>query len=145
MATEQFELKDFLPYLLNQSAEVSSLGFQQIYKDRYGMLRAEWRVLFHLGLYGRMTAGEICDRARMHKTKISRAVQRLAERRYLVRERSADDRRQEFLQLTQAGQAVYDDLLDVAKSYDKDLRAQLTAEEAKILVSVLRKLGQISD
>ena len=70
----EFDLKDFLPYLLNQAAEEASLGFQVLYKERYGMLRTEWRVLFHLGRYGDMTAKEICDRARTHKTKVSRAV-----------------------------------------------------------------------
>ena len=85
---DTFDLSDFLPYLLNQAAEASSLEFQQLYKDRYGILRTEWRVLFHLGIYGRMTAREICDRTAMHKTKISRAVQKLADRRFLTRDRS---------------------------------------------------------
>ena len=38
---DDFELQNFLPYLLNQAAEESSLAFQSIYKDRYGMLRTE--------------------------------------------------------------------------------------------------------
>ena len=81
---DDFDLQNFLPYLLNQAAEESSLAFQQVYKDRYGMLRTEWRVLFHLGLYGRLTAKDIGARSKMHKTKISRAVQRLEERRFLT-------------------------------------------------------------
>ena len=85
---DDFDLRFFLPYLLNQAAEESSLAFQQVYKGRYGMLRTEWRVLFHLGIYGEMTAKEIGERARMHKTKISRAVQRLADRRFLGEKRS---------------------------------------------------------
>ena len=56
---DDFALQDFLPYLLNRAAEESSLGFQKHYKNRYGMLRSEWRVLFHLGNYGQMTAKEI--------------------------------------------------------------------------------------
>jgi len=84
-----FELQDFLPYQLNQAAEAASLSFQQIYKGRYGMLRTEWRVLFHLGLYGQMTATEIGQRSRMHKTKISRAVSALEEKRFLTRARDA--------------------------------------------------------
>ena len=61
---DDFDLQNFLPYLLNQAAEESSLAFQNIYKDRYGMLRTEWRVLFHLGIYGRLTAKEICERSK---------------------------------------------------------------------------------
>ena len=100
MTSAKFELETFLPYLLNQAAEVSSLGFQSEYKKRYGMLRTEWRVLFHLGLYGSMTAGEIGQRAKMHKTKISRAVHKLTERRFIERSRDTDDRRVEHLRLT---------------------------------------------
>ena len=100
---DDFDLRHFLPYLLNQAAEVSSLEFQQVYKDRYGMLRSEWRVLFHLGIHGRMTASEIGQMAKMHKTKISRAVQRLAQRRFLTRRRDESDRRVEHLELTAQG------------------------------------------
>ncbi|MEC8197864.1 MAG: MarR family transcriptional regulator, partial [Pseudomonadota bacterium] len=116
-----FDLQNFLPYLLNQAAEESSLAFQKVYKDRYGMLRTEWRVLFHLGIYGRMSAKEIGQRSKMHKTKISRAVARLEERRFLTRQASEEDRRLEYLQLTQQGQAAYRDLLEVAERYDSQL------------------------
>ncbi len=37
---QRFDLRLFLPYLLNQAAEASSLAFQQVYKNRYGMLRS---------------------------------------------------------------------------------------------------------
>ena len=36
---DTFDLWQFLPYLLNQAAEASSLEFQQVYKERYGLLR----------------------------------------------------------------------------------------------------------
>lgn len=136
-----FDLQDFLPYLLNQAAESSSLSFQQVYKDRYGMLRTEWRVLFHLGLHGQMTAGEIARMARMHKTKISRAVHRLTERRFLIRSRDSSDRRVEHLSLTAKGQAAYKDLSKVARDYDAALISRLSDEEAALLRATLRKLA----
>ncbi len=134
-------LLDFLPYLLNQAAEESSLAFQQVYKGRYGMLRTEWRVLFHLGMYGTMTAKEIGTRALIHKTKISRAVQRLATRRFLTRTRDVRDRRSEHLELTQAGQAAYRDLRGVAEEYDAKLEAQFTRGEVAMLRVMLRRLA----
>lgn len=136
-----FDLQNFLPYLLNQAAEESSLAFQKVYKDRYGMLRTEWRVLFHLGIYGHMSAKEIGARSKMHKTKISRAVARLEERRFLAREVSEEDRRLEFLWLTTHGEAAYRDLLQVAESYDAKLTAALSVEEVAGLRSLLRKLA----
>lgn len=136
-----FDLEQFLPYLLNQAAEASSLEFQQVYKDRYGMLRNEWRVLFHLGIYGRMTASDIGARAQMHKTKISRAVQRLAERRYLVRTRDDADRRVEHLDLTKMGQKVYADLRSTARDYDAALVEGLSPQDAEHLRTQLIALA----
>lgn len=141
-STKDFDVRQFLPYLLNQAAEASSLEFQKVYKDKYGMLRNEWRVLFHLGIYGRMTASDIGARAQMHKTKISRAVQRLAERRYLTRTRADTDRRVEYLTLTSSGQRVYCDLKGIAQDYDAALTDGISAEEAKMLRSLLLRLAQ---
>jgi len=144
MPDENFDLTDFLPYLLNQAAESSSMAFQQIYKERYGMLRTEWRVLFHLGLYGQLTASEIGQRAKMHKTKISRAVQKLTERRFVTRARDAGDRRLEHLTLTPAGHAAYADLRAIAQRYDAALTADLGAAERDALRKLLAKLSTAS-
>jgi len=136
-----FDLTDFLPYLLNQAAEHSSLGFQRIYKGRYGMLRSEWRVLFHLGRYGAMTAKEIGALSLTHKTKISRAVRALEEKRFLVRAEVPNDRRQEQLSLTPAGQSAYTYLLEKANGYHSQMAEQFTDDEMKVLERCLKKLG----
>ena len=138
---DDFALREFLPFLLNQAAEESSLAFQQVYKDRYGMLRTEWRVLFHLGIYGQMTAKEIGDRAKIHKTKISRAVQKLTQKRFVSRSRDEQDRRSEHLTLTPAGEVAYRDLRDVAAAYDVKLAAQFTTGEVALLRMMLRRLA----
>ncbi|MDU8910226.1 MarR family winged helix-turn-helix transcriptional regulator [Aestuariicoccus sp. MJ-SS9] len=138
---DDFDLQLFLPYLLAQAAEAASAGFQRLYKQRYGMLRTEWRVLFHLGIYGEMTARDIGARAGLHKTKISRAVAALETKRLLTRSRKTEDRRQESLSLTPAGRAVYRDLREIAEGYDARLVAGLSAEEAATLRRLLQSLA----
>lgn len=136
-----FDLQGFLPYLLAQAAETASAEFQRHYKDRYGMLRTEWRVLFHLGRYGPMTARDIGDRARVHKTKISRAVAALESKRFLTRHVVADDRRQARLDLTRAGQAAFDDLYQAAQAFDAQLMARFSAQEGAALKRCLAMLA----
>ena len=138
---DDFDLRNFLPFLLNQAAEESSLEFQRVYKNRYGMLRTEWRVLFHLGIHGEITAKEIGERAKIHKTKVSRAVHKLAQRRYLTRERDDKDRRVERLALTTAGFAVYRELRGIAEQYDAKLASHFTKGEAALLRMMLRRLA----
>ena len=140
--SDSFELSTFTPFLLNQAAEAQSDVFSPNYRDRYGMLRTEWRVLFHLGIHGRMTAKDIGERAKIHKTKVSRAVQRLADRRFLTRERDESDRRSEFLELTQAGQAAYRDLRAIAQEYEARLTARFSAEDTALLKRLLVELAR---
>ncbi|MGI9501005.1 MAG: MarR family winged helix-turn-helix transcriptional regulator [Geminicoccaceae bacterium] len=138
-----FDLRAFLPYLLNQAAEASSATFQAYYKNRYGMLRTEWRVLFHLGRYGKMTAKDICTRAKIHKTKVSRAVQALQGKRLLSRTPLETDRRNEVLSLTRQGEVVFDDLAKAAEAYDKRLAQQFSIEEQAILRSCLKRIARL--
>jgi DNA-binding MarR family transcriptional regulator len=99
-------------------------------------------VLFHLGLYGKMTASDIGARAKMHKTKISRAVQRLADRRFLTRAKDKSDRRVEHLTLTPQGISAYEDLRETARQYDGRLLKALGKKEGKVLRKALIKLMQ---
>jgi DNA-binding MarR family transcriptional regulator len=130
-----------LPYLLNQAAENAGLGFGQFYKDRYGMLRTEWRVLAHLGQFGPLDATQIGTMAQVHKTKISRAVTALQDKRFVTRTIDNTDRRRAMLCLTQAGRAAYVDLAAIAQDYDRSLLARLTPDEHAGLLVCLQKLG----
>ena len=140
-----FELTDFLPYLLTQAADTLGLAFQQHYKARYGLLRTEWRVLFHLGCYGAMTATEVGRRARLHKTKVSRAVAALAAKRYLRREDVETDRRQQLLSLTPAGERVFRDLNAAARRFDDDIALHLSTAELAVLRKCLRRLAELPE
>lgn len=142
--TPDFELQDFLPYLLNQAAEVTGLAFQKHYKDKYGMLRTEWRVLFHLGRYGDLTAKEIGAMARVHKTRISRAVAALETKRFLTRHEVAQDRRHAQLRLTAAGKAAFADICKTAQSFDQGLTTQFSPPEVAVLKSCLIRLGELN-
>jgi len=107
------------------------------------MLRTEWRVLFHLGHYGTMTAKDICARARLHKTKVSRAVTALERKRFLTRAVSVHDRRHEDLSLTNVGQRTFDDLAAEAKRFDSAIMAPFSIDEQAILRKCLRRLAKL--
>ena len=141
-SVDPFDLQMFLPYMLAQVAEHSSRGFSQIYRDRYGMLRTDWRVMFHLGLFGPLTARDICARAGLHKTKVSRAVARLEEFRFLRRQTQSRDRRVEMLQLTGQGRSAYDHLYQVACNYEADITKDFSAKEITQLKLLLSRLNQ---
>tara|TARA_B110000093_G_C12623843_1_gene267302 strand:+ start:43 stop:477 length:435 start_codon:yes stop_codon:yes gene_type:complete len=138
-----FDLQNFLPYLLSQAADASSCGFRRYYKDNYGMLRTEWRVVFHLGCYGKMTAKEICDRGGIHKTKVSRAVAALGKKRFLTSAELPNDRRHEELTLTRAGLAAYSDLSREAAQFDFQLVNKISDADQQVLRRCLRQIARL--
>lgn len=135
---DPFDLQDFLPYLLNQAAEDTSLQFQATYRPKYGLLRTEWRVLFHLGCYGDMMAKEICERARLHKTKVSRAVSALEARRLVNRVECDTDRRQAMLSLTHQGHVLFENLRSDAEAYSRQLQSRLGDADLAHLRRILK-------
>lgn len=137
-----FQLDEFIPYMLNRAAETTSLDFQKIYKDSYGMLRTEWRVLFHLGRYGDLTAKQICSMSDIHKTKVSRAVSKLERQRFLQRTEVPTDRRHEVLSLTKQGKSAFDHLQSEALKYNTTLLERFTEDEQVILRRCLTELSK---
>lgn len=127
------DLEKFLPYRLNRLAEAVSRDFQTIYRTRYGLTRPEWRLLASLGQHGTMTATEIGRDSAMHKTKVSRAVSTLEERRWLKRETDLEDRRVERLALTPAGAKAYAELVPLARRFEADLLRLLEPAEREAL------------
>jgi DNA-binding MarR family transcriptional regulator len=111
------KLEQFLPYRLNVVASLVSQALSRIYAERYGIGVPEWRVLVTLGQFGIMTGKSIGSHSHMHKTKVSRAVAMLEERKLVSRQANRADLREAFLALTPAGRAMYDDLAPVALDF----------------------------
>jgi DNA-binding MarR family transcriptional regulator len=136
----EFDLEDFLPYLLNQAAEATSRSFQAIYAEKYGMTRTQWRVLANLGKFGSMTAKDICRISHIEKTKVSRAIAALADSGLLQREVKLNDRRAEELHLTASGRKAFKELGESALEHDRNLRERLGLARSANLVDALNAL-----
>ncbi|MEP1765130.1 MAG: MarR family transcriptional regulator [Sulfitobacter sp.] len=141
---DPFQLEEFMPYLLNRAAETTSLEFQKTYKETYGMLRTEWRVLFHLGRYGELTAKQICDKSDLHKTKVSRAVSALEAKRFLKRTQVPTDRRHELLSPTKQGQSAFAHLQAEAVKYNERLMSAFTPEEQEIAKRCMKMIANLA-
>lgn len=136
------KLEAFLPYRLSILAEAVSQSLAGVYRRRYGIAIPEWRVLATLGQFDSMTAKEIGLHSRMHKTKVSRAVATLEERRLVRRHTNSRDMRESFLELTSAGRRIYDELVPEALGFVDRLLAPLSEEERTALEPLLQRLTE---
>ena len=117
-----FVLDDFLPYQLAVLASRTSREFSTIYRERYGIGVAEWRVVAHLSQTDEpVSVREICAQVQLEKSKVSRAASRLQARGFLHKVTNEQDRRLVELSLTDKGRAMIDDLAPVAREFHAEL------------------------
>lgn len=135
-----FDLEKFLPYLLNQAAELTSNTFHERYRSRYSLSRTQWRVMANIGKFGAMAASEICRISHIEKTKVSRAVAEMEKQGLVVRAPDERDRRIEKLSLTDTGKGVFESLGREAIAFDRELRAAVGARGAERLEEALQSL-----
>jgi DNA-binding MarR family transcriptional regulator len=110
------KLEDFLPHRLNVLSSLVSQALTRVY-GRHGIGIPEWRVLVTLGENGVMTGKAVGAQTHMHKTKVSRAVAQLEQRKLVARRANRADLREAFLTLTPAGRAVYEELAPSALEF----------------------------
>jgi DNA-binding MarR family transcriptional regulator len=115
------KLAEFLPYRLHVLASLVSQALSRIYVERYGLGVPEWRVLVTLGQFGVMTGKAVGAHSHMHKTKVSRAVAELEQRKLVARRANRADLRESFLSLTPAGRAIYEELAPGALDFARRL------------------------
>jgi DNA-binding MarR family transcriptional regulator len=134
------ELEGFLPYRLNVLATSVSQSLARVYGERFGISIPEWRVLATLGQFREITAREIGLHSHMHKTTVSRAVAALADRHLIARRQNNADMREAFLTMTPRGQAIYLQIVPLARAFAEQLSEGLSRDELQLLDGLISKL-----
>ena len=121
-----FILSDFLPYQLSVLSARISREFSALYRERFGISVAEWRVVAHLSQTDEpVSVREIHLRVDMDKSKVSRAASRLESRGFVIKQVSASDRRLVALQLSPLGQAMIGELAPLARQFEREYLKRL--------------------
>ena len=113
--------------------------FGQI-ERRFGLLRDENNVLFCLAHAGQLTAKTICQVLGRPKNTISRAVDRLLQRRLIRRDPLAADRRHALLTLEPAGRHLIEQTTKLFAERQTDMLRALSPAERRALDRILTKL-----
>jgi len=140
-AKAAFELETFFPYQVRVFYSDVTRALSAVYQRDYGMMPAEWRTMAILGSSSSgLQATEIVSRSSMDKVVVSRAVKRMEERGFLVRESNAADGRSFLLKLSGEGRAVYEDLGPKLKAVEQRMLDGLSSQEIEGFLEVTRRI-----
>jgi len=132
MAT-RFALDEFLPYRVAVLAGQLGRAYSQVYSERFGLSRAEWRVMAHLDRDAAVSVREIHARVDMDKSKVSRAAARLEAAGVVTKRASRGDRRLVVLALTGKGRRMMRELVPAAEAFQAGLLRRLGPDAASFL------------
>jgi DNA-binding MarR family transcriptional regulator len=139
----QLDLEHFLPYRLSVLSNRISSAIAREYSQRFALTVTEWRVMAVLGRYPGLSASKVALRTAMDKVAVSRAVARLLEAGRIEREFDDDDRRRSVLRLSEAGYAVYDQVVPLALDFERHVLGGMPAEERDLLFRLLDRLDEL--
>jgi len=122
---DPFLLDEFLPYRVAVLAGRLSREYSRIYQDRFGLSRAEWRVVAHLSQEPAVSVRDIHDRVDMDKPKVSRAAKRLEKAGFITKQAHSGDKRLVELALTEKGRAMMAELAPLAQAFQEEMIARL--------------------
>jgi DNA-binding MarR family transcriptional regulator len=133
-------LDGFLLYHLSVVSNLSSRVLSDHLDREVGLTIPEWRVILIIGKIPGLSTDQVAARTTMDKTKVSRAIARLAALGYIDRQISASDRRQNRLEITPAGIPIFERCLTVANDVQGEVLRSLTAAEEKAFLAILLKI-----
>lgn len=109
-------------------------------ETRYGLMRPEFAALYSVGLKDGVAAKNIVASVGLPKNTLSRAIQKLLQRRLLRRELDQEDLRSYVLRLTPAGRAIFDETMPMMLRHQSVMLSGLNTAEQQQLCELMDRL-----
>jgi DNA-binding MarR family transcriptional regulator len=136
----QFSLERRLGYRFSVLSAQSVRFVGAVYTRKFGLTIAEWRIMSIIGRYEPIFPGVAAKACTMSADKLTRAVDHLVNKGYVVRNTDEADRRRVILCLTSRGRAVYTEVEALHQQTEAKWREALSADESAALDEILNKL-----
>jgi DNA-binding MarR family transcriptional regulator len=134
------ELQDFFPYRMAVLSEAVSQCVAQVYRERFGLTRDEWRVLAALAGTGWMKTARVIETTTLEKMPVSRAVARLERDGLIERRPDPDDGRGHLLRIAPPGRALHAKVVPMVRAREAFLLEALDENERRLLDGAIDKL-----
>lgn len=133
------DLETHLGYWLRRVSNHVSGAFARALQARHTSV-AEWVVMCHVQARPGITSGEIAEKLRLTRGGVSKIIDKLEAKRWIVRSTNAKDGRVQLLSPTRQGSRILPQLAEIANQNDREFFEGLDAGERATLRRLLGKL-----
>ncbi|MDP9990353.1 DNA-binding MarR family transcriptional regulator [Variovorax boronicumulans] len=133
-------LDDLLLYRLWNATRSSRAMATRIVEGGFGITHREWGMIGMLAQVGEIRPSALAEQLQLDRVRTSRGLRSLFEKRLIERRQNADDGREVHVQLSDAGQQLFEELFPRIAGLNVDLLEGLDAEHHHILLQCLYQL-----
>lgn len=129
--------------LLYKIATIHRKAGAQVVKlceDSYAITRREFRIISLLGHKGRLQSSEIAAASDLERTRASRVLVALHQKKIIQRVHAPNDHRIVLYELTEAGQSIHQALMPQIAEINQNILSVLDDQEAYLLMKSLDKI-----
>lgn len=141
-ASSPSQLEDHIGYWLRYVSNHVSIAFQKKLESS-GVTVAEWVALRQLYTLKETSPSLLADAMGVSRGAVSRLLERLVQKGLVNRESSAQDRRAQLVQLTEAGFGLVPLLAKLADQNDEAFFGALSLSQKDQLAEILKQLVSV--
>ena len=134
----KLDLDTYVPGLLLWLSNKMSASASQVYRERFGITVADWRLLSFFKLYPWSTAAQACELMGMDKGAASRAIGFLLQEGW-VESRPRGLRQVEY-RVSASGARLHDKVYELAMARQEALLGGFSAAERRQLVVMFKRM-----
>jgi DNA-binding MarR family transcriptional regulator len=144
IGTEASDIRALFSFTLQRLASLSTkIATRSVYEP-YGLSIPEWRVLAVLGYLGEVSVLTVAKHSAVLRTQLPKVTSELEKRGLVCRKPNPEDARSALLSLTETGRSTVDEILRRSRARNRAMLADLSREERKELMRLVRKVIRTS-
>jgi DNA-binding MarR family transcriptional regulator len=134
------DLDSYIPAYLTLLAGKLSSSASAVYRPRFGVGIADWRMMALLAAKPWVVASHICNSTGLDKAAVSRSVRSLQDLGLIEVAPDRKDQRRQLIALTRKGVALHDRIVELAVAREQALLEGLSETERNTLLRLLVRL-----
>lgn len=139
---KNLDLARYTPALVTFLVNKISTGSTQIYSELFDISVTEWRIVSLLAVEHPIVAKRVSEVIGLDKATVSRSINRLEKEGYLCLSTDENDRRATFVELSEKGINLHNQVIDIALDREQEMLKPLTKDEIEQFILILNKLNQ---
>lgn len=132
------DIDTYIPYFLVSVNNTLSQNASREYLASFAIGITDWRVIAMLAIEPRIPAARIVEVISMDKGAVSRALNKLSERKLVEYEAFTNDPRRRIWELNRAGYTLHDEILQIALAREQKLIDGVDAADLETFLRVIR-------